>query len=224
MAFLMLILATLAVTAFAQENDYGYVGTCGTPSLAYCRDIIKHEVPALIAQQSQFLESSIKLWVDQMGDDQQCREGLKRALCKQRFPSCSKIHNIVRFEAPNTCENDIHNCNGMDNEIVNEICSSYNASLYLGTCHTLKRHFRCTGRWIVQCDQQSGETKMTDWMYRFLALMDSQLKKDTSFTLKRYGRCYNRYVQYRCDFGHCEGHRVISSSTQESCNNSVLGW
>ena len=222
----ILMLTTLAVTNNAQENDFGFIGTCERPNLRYCDRIIDHEVPASIARQSQFVEISIRLWVEYiefMEENPTCGVGLKKALCKQRFPECSELHNVVMFEAHSTCEADLQNCS-INNNIVNEICSSVNTSLYLGTSQPLDQHSKCVGRYLERCNQQSRRTMMTDWMFRFLSLTDTQLGADTSSLLQQYGDCYNKYVQYRCDMGHSEGHHVISSNTQESCYNSVLGW
>ena len=218
-------LSTFIVSLYAQEIDYGYIGACEKPSLFYCHGITFHAVPASIARQASFVEFSVDFWARRAIGTPRCKKSLKRALCKQRFPACSQLQNTVTFEADSNCEVDLlGNCYNLDKSVVIEICSNKTIPLYLGSCQTLNYHMLHTGPQLQACNEIPGETELTDWMFRFLTLMNSQIMRDSSSDLQEITNCYLPYVKYRCDFGHCDNHQVKSTNTKALCEESVLGW
>ena len=201
---------------------------CDRPSLRFCSGHVPYDaVPRSLTDQYQFVEFSVKSWVRDTDGNEKCKRTLTKALCKQRFPACSLQKNRVIFEADSNCEVDLlENCYNLDRIAVNEICSNYTTILYRGSCSPISYLSRKHKRPILACNQESDEKRLTDWMFRFLTLMDTQIMRDISNTLQQYAGpyCYPAYLKYRCDYGFCEDDRVISMNTKEFCNMGVLGW
>lgn len=206
------------------ERDLGYVGNCERPpaqALKYCNGIIEHEIPASIARQADSLDFSINesaYQVSMAGDNDTCRESLKTALCKQRFPACLQKENKVVIENDGDCMEVIkNNCLGVDLVLVNSLCSNYSAVLYNGSCKTLAEHN--TGQVLKECNRLPSDTKLTDWMFHFLTQMEAVM--GSLSTLKKYGMCFPNFTTYQCSFGYCKGDRIKSRNTKESCNSMI---
>ena len=199
------------------EHDLGYIGACETASvLTYCGGIIKHEVPAYVARQSQILEFFIEKRVNGIHGDGMCKESVKRALCKQRFPVCFQSENRLTVETDNNCEQVIQkNCDSeSDSLLLKGLCSNYSSVLYEESCRTLSDHLFRTDQVMAVCNLPD-EIKLTDWMFHLILQIEAQ--SEHLGAVKHYPHCYPDLVNYQCSYGYCKGDSIKSNNTQEGC-------
>ena len=214
----------LAVPGSMELNftDLGSRDSCEMPAVSLCAGVVDYKVPVSVARQVAFIESNLEMYSTGLsGNDRECFDWSKRALCTQVFPRCSE--DQVIFEAEANCQSELNTAcsagslQGLDLEVV---CSTRSFSL-VSSCHSLREHSESSAG-IGHCTlplQTVGDLQLSDWMYHHMAVFGAFLTLDAL----RSFPCFSNHWRYLCYYGECSGSRLRTRATRKDCD-SATNW
>lgn len=208
--------------------DVGPIAGCQVPLTTYCTDIT-YEVPASIAELTEFIEFELRNIVDPEDGQRDpgagdCRDVYKQTLCRNRFPRCSTQNNQVYFEASENCEERLReSCADRASSVIKlGYCNSTQLNLHSGSCQRLSSYDQAGE--LQHCNLLDRDILVSDWMYEHIRQVDLKLQQDFPLILSSQSECWERYRNFLCSaVGQCVGSRIQLINTQETCE-AVLNW
>ncbi len=205
-------------------TDLGRRDSCETPRLSFCAGLVNYKVPTSIARLSEYIEFLLEQYSPALsGNEMDCTEPARRALCRQVFPACSEEKNTVTFEPYTDCASRLMagcSANTLENINSTVICSSRTFDLVGQPCRSLtSSDAQNLGRCTLPLST-IGSMTVSDWMLHHIVVIGAFVVVDS---LPDVRDCFATHWRYLCSFGECYGDRIHTRISEEECN-SVMNW
>lgn len=194
-----------------------------------CTDIVTYEVPAAIAAIADVIEYEIMgavMDAQQAQLQESCGPGLRKALCKYRFPECQGT-NVV-MNSIDDCENLISGCRPGSVQGL-QVCEPNGAVVALDSCAVVTDYPAWSK--LEHCSVVDSSTQVTAWMMEYMRFTDAELalRYDPTSRFSSLGirpTCHANTSLYYCLFyGQCVDSSTIQlRNSRDFCNQGVLDW